>query len=592
MSSGAGVIVLAPLVPVAVGVAAAAVPVAAVYGLYKGGQAVYRAYQEDAERRRRIAEAAEVARLRTEYDAVTDRIAQQEPAAAEVEVAPAAVRHWSAGFDATTARAVVAEARAARHKLEADVEQARADLARDLAQLETERRRRQVLDEQAAMLRVTRPAPARTDRLTKPSAARAAAAEVTAENDQVAAALRSEQAQVQQVQARLAEALGYRDRLAHLAERSHVAHAAPASRHYPDLSVLEEARRHLADATQDQDAIRGALHDSYQEDGRRAAEQVFAAIRPYWEAEGPKTSPDRTRRAALRASVQRALERTGPLESLPASVAEALSAIEAGTEHEARDAVARANHDLEVLTRRRAMAARAHEAVVDLTERSAGVRSPDLARRCAAVQVDIQAHDGEWTDAKLSELLNVRVAGLRAELRAYAEAEALHEERTLAKYLTAKAKDAVAAMRGVLEDSASWQILELDESTHRSVLSEDRFVDGFIAREVGDLTTALLVRATHEGRIETFHQRLRGPAGMPDAETVRARCDQVATLIEETLGPTAQTAVGDEFTVKLTVDPGLQGTYRPTDAELDQMEHLDREIEIELRNHEQNAMET
>jgi hypothetical protein len=582
MSSGAGVIVLAPVALAAgAALAVAAVPIAAVYGLYKGGQALYDVYAERAEERRRVAEAVVRARLKAEYDVEVTRIARQKQAAADLEVAPASVSHWSDQVGPDEARVMVTAARAAAARLERGVEEARAALAQDMTRLEAERKRRTALDQQADTLRIARRAGSVVSPTpTTPSLVRPAVAALAADNEAYATALRTQTAEVQAVQVRLAQAHGYQDLLARSAADSGATAPVVSRSTFPDLSVLEEAEQQLAEVLRGQERTRESLHEAFEETAVAEASRVFDLIRPPW-TRGGASAEEPSWRTSLRSTVKDLLDRVGDLETPPGPVVEALAVIEASSEREARSAVTRATHALTGLERRRKMLDRVLQAAQELAEAAPVLRSEDLARRCAAVLAEVETHDSGWTDSELSDLLNVRIPGLHAELGTYVTEEARQERRRTAKRIAAGARDAVSAMRDVLDDSPSWQVIELDDSTRGAHLPTSTFTHGFIAREVGDLTTALLVRMDHDGRIETLHRNLRTAAGKPDEATQRVKCTQVANLIETVLAPTAQAAVGDEFVVNFTVDPGLQGTYRPTTSELGQMTGLDDEIRRE-----------
>jgi hypothetical protein len=577
MSSGAGAIVLAPVAVVGVvAVAALAVPAAAVYGLVKGGQVIYHALQEEAERRRRVAEAAEVAIAKAEFDQVMSKRHALDPQAEALEVASPPERVWGSP-DLSTAQGLVASAKADIERIEAGITQAEVELARQRARLAGEHERRTRLDEQADELRISRDAQLTVGADDRPSSTRASADAACEQNDRYAAALRTERAALDTVLARLAQAQGRRDHLARLAAGSGAEVRVADEPSFPGLSAREEAQRRLDIVTQDREAVKEALDDVHRAGAKAHEKRVFDAIRPVW-SDDELTRTEETWRTALREHLTAKLHTLPKGSSIPREVTDALAVLESvGTEAPARAAVVAATKALGVAESHRRLVENARKDARDLTQSASVVRSADLARRCAELAADVEAHAPEWTDGELSEAINVRMPALRSEVVEAVADEQRRAVRMEGVLVRRASEQAVGAARELLDGDLSWQVIELSpERAKRMFPQEEGWVDGFLARQVGDLTTAVVVRATADGDLEVLHKNIRLPErGLPSAEEQAAGCARVTQLTDDALTPVIRQTLGDGFEVRLKVEPDRGSSWIPMASELAQMAEVD-----------------
>lgn len=505
-----------------------------------------------AEERRAIAEAAEIAAAKERFDTAlrSRRTLLRDAAALEVDAGPE-LRWASPGVGQALTLANQAESGLAR--LGDEVDRARAELTRLRSRIAGEQHRRTQLDALADDLRVSRAAAAAPGPEDRPSTARASADRAKSQNDDYAASLDAEQAALD---AALAELSQTRGRLAREIAADGGTVALPAAQSHPDVSRREEARRRL-------DALRQIV-----------ATDVFERIRPRWsDAELADEGP--AWRGTSRASLDQAIASLPHGQAVPAEVVEALGDLEsAPDEGTARALVIRVTNVVATSTARAERARRAVDEARAIVAASAPVRSAHLAGRCADALADAEAKVGAWTDRELSELLNTRLPALRAELAAYTAEEERQASLLLKRQIARAASEAVDAARRFLLDDPSWQLIALDRPDES--FPSDEYVDGFLARPVGDTTTALMVRAKADGRIETLHKVIRDPkTGLPGPEVQDAGCARLTTFVQERLGPSVERSLDGAFSIEWSVERGKGSVYRPTASEWSRIQELD-----------------
>lgn len=578
MSSGEGTIVLGLVVaPVAAAaVVAVALPVAAVYGAVKGGQALHEAHQRKAAERRRVADAAEVARLREQFDDALLRRAALNADAALLEVSVPELS-WDDDAGVVEARNLVDGTWSAMDRLEDDLASARAELARQRARLDAERQRRTALDQQATRLRVGPAEPLLTGSDDRPSSARASADAARRANDAYAARLDEQESRLSGLLTDLAREQGRLTRRHRAAEDSGADIEAQPVQGYPDLSLVDEAEHQLAEVRAAAGGAKALLDARLRAKAADHAKAVTSAIRPLWDPAAPETG-DEPWRIAARAELGRALASSGTGAGRMPEVAEAIAALEvAGDEREAVRAAAAAVASLEAESMRRGRVEAVAAAAAELAEEAQLIRSADLASRCVALAEEARTSTSAWSDARLSEVQSVQLPALRNEIAEYRAEEARQAERRRARRVAQAAARAVAGVRRAIEDSSSWQIIELQRPDH--LIAPDVYVDGFLARQVGDLSSAILVRATEAGGVQVLHMAMNTGEGPAVAADQDRACAEISSLLITRIEPLIQATLGDEFSFSLDVDLTRRGTYRPTARELAQMHQLDASIE-------------
>jgi hypothetical protein len=340
-------------------------------------------------------------------------------------------------------------------------------------------------------------------------------------------------------------------------------------------SVREELVRRLAEAVAAGDDAKAVLDAALRQEGADRARAITAAIRPALAA--AEWSPDDAPwRAAARVELEGVLAASAPNVHGMAVVREAWRAVESAAQAaqalSAVAAVARAA-DAEALRLAQVEAVRA--AATGLLAATAGVRSADLAGRCAQAAEDALTSCATAPPEELGRLLSSVFPALRAEVAGYEREEARQAERRRVRRIEEAARRAVRSVRTVLEDSPSWQVVALDKPDRLVVPGVH--VDGFLARQIGDRSSAVLIRAAADGGFQVEHLMVVRPGGDAPADQ-ETGCHAVTELMTDVIEPVVRGALGAEFTFSLRVDPERRGIYKPTAREQVSMDARDKEV--------------
>lgn len=573
MSSGEGAILLVAL-PLAAAALAVAIPVAAVYGAVKGGQALYEAHQRAAEERRRIAEAAEIAKQKQTFEQESERIRKLGKEASSLEVAAPPARSWNDTATLLEVRLLNAQLQDDIAQLEDDIAKAKAELARQKARLAGEMKRRATLDSHADALRIPQAQALVAGSTATPSIAKMSADAAQSSNDAYARTLKEEQAALDVVLAQLAQANGRRNRLIHEAGKEGASYLGMGELiAYPELSCRQEAQRQLDSVRQDRAKVKEALDDVFRDQAAQYANEVMRQTLPEW-TEEELSRDNEPWRKSLRSQLQSA-QADWPAEGpLPPSVGQALGLLEtADIESDARPMVNQAIKDCESAVIRHKQIQQVIDQATTLAEAAASIRSATLARRCEEVLADVKAHDSAWDDTELNEYINVRIPALTAKIAEDTQAEQRNEEYRKQKRVKETTARAINYARDKIQDSPSWQIIELE---HPDRYFDPRdYVAGFMARQTGDMTSTILVRATTDGKVETVDMNIKTKSGLPSKEAQVSNCAEMTSAMENFIEPYIQESLPPDFAINMTFDTSSRGVYRPTDKELDSMMEFD-----------------